>query len=210
MNAPRSHKADRAEPMRRCAMTRASLPTSRLVRFVVAPDRNVVPDIAAKLPGRGLWLRAERDIVDKACSANLFAKASGENVVQPSGLSDRLEGLLAARCLDLVGLARRAGQAVAGYEKIRRALSETSGTRGDGAVLVLASDGSTDECRKIMAFAPGALVVRAFDGAELGAVFGRDRVVYVVVSRGPFADRIGGEVRRLQGFRSGPEAGKLN
>lgn len=210
MNAPQSQKSDSAEPTRRCALTRASLPTSRLIRFVVAPDRNIVPDVAAKLPGRGLWLRAERDIVDKACSANLFAKASGENVVQPSGLSDRLEELLAARCLDLIGLARRAGQAVAGYEKARRALGDSPTTRGDGAVLVLASDGPPDECRKISAFAPGALVVRTFDGAELGAVFGRDRVVYAVVSRGPFADRIGGEVRRLQGFRLGPEAGKLN
>ncbi len=193
------------QPMRRCIVTRSSLPTSRLVRFVVGPDSTVVPDIAGRLPGRGLWLRAERDIVDRACSANLFAKASGENVAQPAGLSDRLEGLLARRCLDLVGLARRAGEAVAGYEKTRHFLGQ-----GNGAVLMVASDGARDGYRKVVAASSPSAVLRAFDGDELGSVFGRERVVYAAVGRGAFAERLVAEVRRLEGFRSTPEAGKLN
>jgi uncharacterized protein len=202
---------DRAEPTRRCIATRASLPISRLVRFVVAPDATVVPDIAEKLPGRGLWLRAERDIIDKACSSDLFSRACGENVVRPNDLSDRLEQLLAARCFDLIGLARRAGQAVAGHEKVRGALRAAgrheSGRRRSSEVLLIASDGPPDAARRMAALSPGAVILRTFDGAALGAAFGRERVVYAVVDRGAIADRLVVETHRLQGFRSMPESG---
>ena len=110
---------DGAGAMRRCIVTRESLPTSRLVRFVIGPGDEVVPDIRGKLPGRGLWLTARRDIVDRACAANLFAKAARGRAVAGDGLSDRVERLLRDRCIEVIGMARRAGQAVAGYEKVR-------------------------------------------------------------------------------------------
>jgi uncharacterized protein len=201
---------EQAETMRRCILTRSSLPTSQLVRFVVAPDSTVVPDIAEKLPGRGLWLRAERDIIDQACSSDMFAKVSGEKVVQPTDLSNRLERLLAARCFDLIGLARRAGQAVSGYEKVRGALRSDGERRGAGAVLLIASDGPVDAAPRMEALTRGAVILRTFDGAELGAVFGRDRVVYAVIGRGQIADRLVVEMCRLEGFRSTPNSGKPN
>ena len=132
MPARQNRHMGQAAPIRRCIVTRTSLPTSRLVRFVVAPDRTIVPDVAEKLPGRGLWLRAERDIIDQACSVDLFAQATGGEVLQPSDLSDRLEKLLAARCFDLIGLARRAGQAVSGYEKVRGAVRANEDGRKKG------------------------------------------------------------------------------
>jgi predicted RNA-binding protein YlxR (DUF448 family)/ribosomal protein L30E len=199
------HPMAKPETMRRCIATRQSLPTSRMVRFVLAPDRSVVPDLAGKLPGRGLWLSARRDIVDKACSADLFAKMSGGNVELIPDLSDRLERLLVARCFDLLGLARRASQAIAGAEKVRGFLRA-----GKGAVVVLASDGPVEERRSMAALAPSATVIEAFDGAELGRVFGRERVVYVAVGHGPFAERLVDETRRLAGFRSLPGSGKLH
>lgn len=201
---------EQSESMRRCILTRMSLPTSRLVRFVVAPDRTVVPDVAEKLPGRGLWLRAERDIIDRACSTQLFARTSGENVVQPSNLSDRLEQLLAARCFDLIGLARRAGQAVSGYEKVRAELRRNKTRHGAGAVLLIASDGPSDAAPRMNALAKGAVILQTFDGAEIGAAFGRERVVYAVIGRGQIADRLVVEMCRLEGFRSTPNSGKPN
>ncbi len=210
MPARQNRHMERAAPIRRCIVTRTSLPTSLLVRFVVAPDRTIVPDVAEKLPGRGLWLRAERDIIDQACSADLFAKAAGENVIQPSDLSDRLEQLLAARCFDLIGLARRAGQAVSGYEKVRGALRADGERRGDGAARLIASDGPVDAARKMEAFTRGAAILQTFDGAELGAIFGRERVVYAVIDRGQLADRLVVEMCRLEGFRSTPNSGKPN
>jgi hypothetical protein len=201
---------EQAPPIRRCILTRTYLPTSRLVRFVVAPDHTIVPDVAEKLPGRGLWLRAERDIIDQACSVDLFAQATGGEVLQPSELSDRLEKLLAARCFDLIGLARRAGQAVSGYEKVRGVLRGDGERRGDGAALLIASDGPTDAARKMAALTRGAAILRTFDGAELGAIFGRERAVYAVIDRGQLADRLVVEICRLEGFRSTPNSGKPN
>lgn len=192
-------------PQRRCIVTRASLPKSDLVRFVVGPDRAVVPDVVGKLPGRGLWLRARRDIVDKACSLNVFAKAAGASVSPVSGMSDRLERLLATRCLELLGLARRTGDCVAGFEKVRRHLRASR-----GGVVLLASDGPDDADRKLGGLPPGWIGIRAFAAAELGAVFARARVVYAAVGQGAMADRLAGEVHRLEGFRSVPDAGKLN
>jgi predicted RNA-binding protein YlxR (DUF448 family) len=201
---------ERAEPMRRCILTRMSLPTSRLVRFVVAPDRTVVPDVAEKLPGRGLWLRAERDIIDRACSTQLFARTSGENVVQPTDLSDRLEQLLAARCFDLIGLARRAGQAVSGYEKVRAKLRHKMTRHGVGAILLIASDGPSAAASRMDALTQGAVILQAFDGAEIGAAFGRKRVVYAVIGCGQIADSLVVEMCRLEGLRSTPNSGKPN
>jgi len=198
------------EPIRRCILTRESLPVSRLVRFVVAPDRSVVPDIAEKLPGRGLWLRAERDIIDRACSTDLFAKTCGENVIQPTNLSDRLEQLLAARCFDMIGLARRAGQAVSGYEKVRGRLRGDGARRGAGATMLIASDGPPGAAPRMAALTRGAAILRTFDGAELGTVFGRERVVYAVIGRGQIADRLVVEMCRLEGFRLTPNSGKPN
>lgn len=94
------------------------------MRFVVGPDSSVVPDIAEKLPGRGLWLTASRDIVSRAVARRLFGKAAKAAVTVPADLADRVEARLVARCLDLVGMARRAGRSVAGFEKVRSWLGE--------------------------------------------------------------------------------------
>ena len=198
-------------PERRCIYTRETSSRVQMIRFAVSPDGVVVPDLEEKLPGRGLWLRAERGIIDEACSTGLFAKASGGKVVQPSDLSDRLEHLLAVRCFDLIGLARRAGQAVSGYEKVRGALRSDGERRGAGSVLLIASDGPIDAASRMEAFTRGAAVIlQTFDGAELGAVFGRERVVYAVIDRGQIADRLVVEMCRLEGFRSTPNSGKPN
>jgi len=107
-----------------------------LVRFVVAPDGTLVPDVAARLPGRGLWLTARRDIVEAAMAKRLFGRAARKPVTVSADLADRVELLLRQRCADLIGLARRSGKAVAGYEKVRSALRD-----GDAAILLAAADG---------------------------------------------------------------------
>ncbi len=187
---------------RRCIVTRESLPEPRLIRFVLAPDGRVTPDLARKLPGRGLWLSARRDIVDRACAGNLFAKAGRRRAVVVDGLSDRIEGLLVGRCLELIGLARRAGQAVAGFEKARARL------RRDGrALVVAAADGAPAGRAKMAALAPGRAVVDLLTAAELGSVFGRGAVVHAAVDGGRLAERLADEAGRLSGFRGSPDVG---
>ena len=122
----RRAKLDTAEgeDLRRCLVTGDRLPKKALLRFVVAPDGDVVADVDGRLPGRGLWLRPRRDMVKTAADGNLFAKASGRRATPAADLAERVEQRLTRRCLDLIGLARRAGQAAAGFEKARAWLSD--------------------------------------------------------------------------------------
>ncbi len=191
--------------MRRCIVTRESLPVSRLVRFVVGPGDEVVPDIRGRLPGRGLWLAARRDIVDRACTSNLFAKAARGRAVVGDGLSDRVECLLRDRCLDLIGMARRAGLAVAGYEKVRAQLRG-----GKARLMVTACDAAPGGRTKLIGPAQGATVVDVLRASELGQVFARAGVVHVAIGSESLAARLIVEAGRLAGFRAPAASGKLD
>ena len=104
----------RGEPERRCIATGETGPKAGLIRFVVGPDDRIVPDLAGKLPGRGIWVSAERGALEKASSKGLFARAAKAQVSVPEGLVESIEGLLVRRIQERVAMARKAGQAVAG------------------------------------------------------------------------------------------------
>ena len=140
-------------PERRCLASGRVAPKSSLVRLVVGPDGKVVPDLDAKLPGRGHYLAPERAVVERAEAKGLIRRATGGEV-EP-GLVGRLEALMVRRLVDRVALARKAGRAVAGFEKVREHL-KAGGT--DGAVLLEASDGAADGRAKLVPLAPGASV----------------------------------------------------
>ena len=170
------------------------------MRFVVVPDSVIVPDISERLPGRGLWLSARRDIMIEACAKNAFSKAARAEVKVPEDLIDRVEQLLRQRCLDILGLARRAGQMVGGYEKVRSYLSaETAG------VLIAASDGAEDGRNKIGALAPDIPLIDCFSGGDLGAAIGRGRLVHAVVAQGGFAKSLLVEANKLVGLQEEAE-----
>ncbi len=188
----------RAErPMRRCIVTREIFPKECLVRFVAGPGGEIVPDIEGRLPGRGLWLSAERDVVNAACSKGFFAKAAKGRARAPAGMADLVERLLVRRCLNLVGLARRAGQVVAGFEKVRARLR-----RGEVGALAAAADGACGGREKLAALAPDAPRIEVLSGAELGAALGREQTIHMVLEPGRMAESLLGEVQRLKGFRS--------
>ena len=171
-------------------------PKAELIRFVLAPDGKLVPDLAGRLPGRGLWLSARRDIVAAAVTKRLFARAARQAVLVDDDLADRLEALLAGRCRDDIGLARRAGQAVAGFTKVEAALAS-----GWAAVLVAAADGAADGRGKLRALAPDVPRVEALTGAELGTAFGREHVVHAALAPGRLAEALCADAARLAGFR---------
>jgi predicted RNA-binding protein YlxR (DUF448 family) len=186
-----------AGPLRRCIVTGDSLPRESLIRFVVGPDGAVVPDIDNGLPGRGLWLRAERGMIEAAASKRAFAKAARGNVSVAPDLADTVAELLRRRCLNHLGLARRAGLVAAGAEKVRAQIAT-----GRTAALFEAADGSLQERRKITALAPSLPVVDAFDGAELGAALGRDAVVHVALLGGSLTEGLIADAARYAGVRA--------
>src|SRR5690606_9841415 len=111
-----------AEPERSCIVTREVLPKEALLRFVVAPDGTAVADLTGKLPGRGLYVTCSRLLVAEAIAKRLFSKAAKEQVSVPDGFLDRLEGQLRQRVADALSMARKAGQAITGFEKVDHAL----------------------------------------------------------------------------------------
>lgn len=195
-----------AAPERRCLASGEVLPKAQLLRFVVGPDGTLVPDFAERLPGRGLWLQARQDMMAKACARNLFAKAAKRHVRVPDDLPRQVEALALRRCLDLLGLARRAGAVVAGFEKVKAALRG-----GEVGVLVQADDAADDGRQKIQALARAVgsqvRVLQFCGAADLGAAVGREAAVHVGIAPGRFAEGLTQEVQRLAGLRGVAEQG---
>ena len=181
-------------PLRRCLVTRESLPKEGMVRFVLGPDRELVPDLEGRLPGRGMWLSAKADVLERALKRGAFAKAARGTVHLPPDLRARIEDGLRRRVRDFVGLARRSGQAVCG----REAVLEWYRT-GRVGLFVEAQDGSPAE-RDRLVRGKDVPVVLPLDAATLGAVFGRDHAVHVAIARGRLAEAIAAEAARLAGF----------
>jgi uncharacterized protein len=203
---------DEAEtgPLRRCIVTRERLPKEQLIRFVVGPDKTLVPDLTATLPGRGIWLSASGDVLETARAqgglGRVFARAARGPVVVPSDLSGVLEAALARRIGELLGLARRAGQAVAGFDKAREWLRA-----GRSRLILQASDGSAAErARFLSGGGEGVTVVDPLTAAALGQVFGRDHVVHVAIAPGRLGERLAVEAARLRGLRQDGAGGKTS
>ncbi len=189
-------ETETAGPHRRCLAGGGVQPRHALLRFVVGPDGRVVPDMDERLPGRGLWLSPSRNMINIACRKGLFSRAARQQVSVDDDLADRVEALLLRRIQDTLGLARRAGQAVAGFEKVMARLRT-----GPAALLLQARDGAPDSLGRV-AHAAGALPVRrVLTAEELGAGLGRAHSVHVVVAPGALADRLERDCGRLAGLR---------
>lgn len=186
-------------PLRTCIATGERTTPERLIRFVVGPDGEVVPDLARRLPGRGIWVGAERPTVERAIAKNLFARAARSSVRIPADLADRVERLLLERVLADLGRARRAGRAVAGFVKVEQLIAS-----GKAGLLLVADEAEGDGLRKL---AESRLpLLRLGDATALGGIFGRERTVYAAVARddaaGAFIQRIEVGAARWRGYRS--------
>ena len=178
------------------------LPEDKLIRFAPGPEGVITPDVAAKLPGRGVWVSADRQSLELAIKKGGFARSLKGPVKVPEGLADQTEALLARRCLDYIGLMRRAGVLASGFEQIEAAI------RGANAhILIEAVDGAEDGREKLLKLYVGlrgrpAPVVGCFSAAELGMALGRDRVIHACVLQERMAQGWAAEIGRLSGFRS--------
>ena len=186
---------------RRCIATGEILPEGRLLRFVRGPQGEIVPDVESKLPGRGLWIRAERPVIERAVSRNLFAKAAKAPVLVDAALAERTEARLVERMLAHLGLARRAGELFLGFDQVEKALR----TPRPPAVVVEALEAAPDGRRKLQAAARAQgrvpFVIGAFTNAELSLALGRENVVHAALKPGRIAERLIFEAARLSGFR---------
>jgi len=173
---------------------------ARLVRFVASPEGVVTPDLARKLPGRGLWVAAKREAVEAAARKGLFSRAAKAKLVAGPELADQVERLLRARLVAALGLARKAGDLTFGYERVLAAVAS-----GRVAWLVEAVDGSEEGRRKLLAQArkadPAPRLLALFDSAELSLALGAGNVIHTAFLAGRAAERWTLDVERLSGFR---------
>ena len=204
---PTSHDlppADAREPLvdpreRRDIVTGEVMEEARLIRFVAGPGGVVAPDLARKLPGRGLWVAADRASVETAAKKGLFSRAAKAKLTAPPDLAALVESLLRRRLLSGLGLARRAGELTSGFEKVSAAIK-----KGQAAWLIEACDGAQDGRRKLLGQArhsptpPG--LVGLFTAEELGLALGLENVIHTAFLAGRAADRWAQDVRRLSGF----------
>lgn len=204
MNSPTSSQNEpkrgrRGE--RRCIVSGESFDEAQLVRFALAPDGAVVPDVAAKLPGRGAWVRADRACIEQAAKKNAFARAFKENANPGDDLAARTESLLARRCLDQLGLARRAGAIAFGATQVDAAIRAKP-----ALVLIEAADGAEEGREKLMSLHIGLwgrppAAVGCFSSQELGVALGRERVIHACLLQERLALAWAAEIGRLAGFR---------
>ncbi len=198
----------RAEgPERRCIATGAVQPAHGLIRFVVGPDGTIVPDLLGKLPGRGIWVSAERAALEKAVAKGLFARAARRSVTVPEDLLAKVEAGLADRVIELISLARKAGAAVAGFEKVKDWLA-----KDQAEVLIQASDGSQRGKSKLRPPRGKDRFIGCLTARELGLAFGRENVIHGALAGGGLTTRVVEEAAKLTGLREndgGNDAGKV-
>ena len=205
-----------ASRQRRDAVSGQVMPEARLLRFVASPTGEIVFDLARKLPGRGVWVAADRASLEQAVKRDAFSRSLKAKVKSSPALVGEVEARLQSKLLGGLGLARRAGELISGFEKTAAAVSA-----GRVAWLVEASDGSADGRGKLLNLIrrsprpPNVFAV--FDSAALGLALGLENAIHTAFLAGRAADRWTEDVRRLEGFRplqppswgSGAEPGEV-
>jgi hypothetical protein len=190
-NGPRT---DKSGTLRMCAVSREQRPVDELIRFVVSPQGEVIPDIKRKLPGRGLWISASRERVAEAVRRHQFSRGFKRDVRVAESLAADTETLLARATVEALAIAAKAGQVISGFAKVEAALADRK-NRAAIAALVHASDGASDGIRKLQALArqnaadhgesPDFPAVTALSSAELDLALGRSNVVHAALLAGP-------------------------
>ena len=189
-----------------CALTRSLLPVSEMIRFVVGPAGEVVPDVKRKLPGRGIWITASRASIDEAVKRNVFARGFKRDVKATVDLAAETDRMLARAALDALAIAGKAGLVIGGFAKVEAALG-----RGEAQALIHASDAAEDGKRKLMQAVRRArtdesreiAVISAFSGDELDLALNRPNVVHAALLAGPGGETFLARVKRLERFRTG-------
>jgi len=195
------------DTVRRCALTRARLPKQDLIRFVLAPTGEIVPDLKERLPGRGVWVTAAHDRVAEAAKRNVFAQALKTQVTVPAELAERVDRLLVEGALGALALANKAGKVVFGATKVEQTIAG-----GRAAALVHASDAAEHGCRKLdgkfrASARDGAQApVRLFSADELGLASGRTNVIHAAVIQGGAAAEFLAGASRVERYRKGSAA----
>jgi predicted RNA-binding protein YlxR (DUF448 family) len=200
-------EGETGDTVRRCALTRERLPKQDLIRFVLGPTGEIVPDLKERLPGRGVWVTADHAVVAEAAKRNVFARALKAQAKVPPGLSGQVDRLLVEAALGALALANKAGEVVFGTAKVEEAIAKAK-----VAALIHASDAAEDGCRKLdgrfRAAAKGEMPapIRLFSADELGLASGKTNVIHAALIQGGAAAKFLASASRAERYRKGSAA----
>ena len=190
------------EPERRCIGTGEVKDTSLMIRFVVGPDGAVYPDLLGKLPGRGFWITPSPKAFALAAKKGAFARAAKQQVTVPEDLFAKVEAGLAERVIHLISLARKASEAIAGFEKVKDWLA-----KDQAEVLLQASAGSDRGKSKLRPPRGKGTLITCLTQDELGLAFGREHVIHAALAGGGLTKRVVDEAAKLSGMRDMNDGG---
>ncbi|CAK7191934.1 hypothetical protein COMNV_00115 [Commensalibacter sp. Nvir] len=183
------------EHYRCCVVTKEKGNPEELIRFVLSPNSEIIPDLTERLPGRGMWLKADRNVLHIAMQRHVFSRVTQCQVKVPENIISIITEGLKRRIKNTIGFARRAGQVTYGFEKVREKISQNK-----VALIIQAVDGSSEEKKRLLSGTKSLLMITFLTAEELGKLFGRERVVHAAIHVGSFAHRIGCDYKRLVGF----------
>jgi hypothetical protein len=198
------------EVERMCVVTRAVRPVVDMIRFVIGPDGAAVPDLKHKLPGRGIWVTANRETLGQAVKRRAFARGFKREVRVPPDLVERTEDLLARAVCDALAMAGKAGLVLTGFAKVEAALE-----RGRVVALLHAAEAAADGVRKLEAArrrgpVDSVPVFDALSSAQLDLALGQPNVVHAALLAGPASHTLLARCRRLERFRTGDPGNQDN
>jgi len=191
---------------RTCALTRQLKPAEDMIRFVVGPNAEAVPDVKRKLPGRGIWITATHAAVEEAVKRNVFARGFKRDVRVARDLAVQTELLIERAALDALAIAGKAGTVVSGFSRVEEAAG-----RDDIVALIRAAEAGDDGKRKLTAAlnrntagkSREIVVIDAFTGAQLDLALNRPNVVHAALLAGPGSETFLTRAARLIRFRTG-------
>ena len=179
-----------------CAVTREEASEDVLIRFALAPDGGIVPDLQAKLPGRGVWVGCSRKTLTDAIKRQVFTRGFEADALVPEGLLDLVSVLLRRQAVNQISLARKAGVAVQGFTKVEESLR-----KGHVKVLLHTQGAGADGVSKLDRLAGATTVItNSFLEHEMDLAFGRPNVIHAAIAASGLADRLVVYLQRMASF----------
>ena len=199
-------EGDEKGPLRTCIVSRERLAPQEMIRFVRGPDGTLVPDLRAKLPGRGVWVSCSHKLLAEAIRKQMFGRALKADVRSPETLLSDVEALMHQNALQSLSIANKAGLVVSGQMKVETAL-----TKGNIIALIQAIDGGSGGARKLYQAVHRLLgeaaqhieKIECFTSAQLDLALGRTNVIHAAIKRGAAGEAFALQCRRLTAFRAG-------
>ena len=184
-------------PMRKCLVTKTIIEKKDLIRFVVDPEDNLIADINQNLPGKGYWVKADRDTISTAINKKLLCKAIKKKVTIEKNILDKIEIQIKKKIINQISLCRKAGAAIFGFDKIKASIKNNN-----IGLIIQASDGSDREKKRLCNQSIPKTIDGCLTGSELGKAFGREKVIHCAILRSDFVENIYFHSNRLNNLKN--------